>query len=140
MNGRTLFAAIALMGIASAHAGARADGKVLMNPDPAIKQIEEQWGFADAVVSGDRIYLSGVVAGMREGETDLTAAYKRAFDRIFPELARRHHLPLYPFFLEGVAMDPELNQADGLHPNERGVAVLVTRIAPVVAGLIRGSS
>ena len=44
--------------------------------------------------------------------------YKRAFDRIFPELARAHHVPLYPFFLEGVAMKPELNQPDGIHPNE----------------------
>jgi acyl-CoA thioesterase I len=49
-------------------------------------------------------------------------------------------VPLYPFFLEGVAMKPELNQPDGLHPNERGVAVLVDKIAPVVAGLIGGLS
>jgi acyl-CoA thioesterase-1 len=49
-------------------------------------------------------------------------------------------VPLYPFFLEGVAMNPELNQPDGLHPNERGVAVLVDRIAPVVAGLVRSPS
>jgi acyl-CoA thioesterase-1 len=63
-----------------------------------------------------------------------------AFDRIFPELARVHAVPLYPFFLEGVAMNPELKQPDGLHPNERGVAVLVDRIAPVVAGLVRSPS
>ena len=46
-------------------------------------------------------------------------------------------MTLYPFFLEGVAMDPDLNQPDGLHPNEQGVAVLVDRIAPVVAKLGR---
>jgi acyl-CoA thioesterase-1 len=84
---------------------------------------------------GTKVLLLGMQAPPNWGEE-----YKRAFDGIFPELARRHHLPLYPFFLEGVAMDPELNQADGLHPNERGVAVLVTRIAPMVAGLIGGSS
>jgi len=66
--------------------------------------------------------------------------YKRAFDSIFPELALEHHLPLYPFFLEGVAMKPDLNQPDGLHPNEKGVAVLVDRIAPVVARLIGDAS
>jgi len=66
--------------------------------------------------------------------------YRNAFDRIFPELARAHGVPLYPFFLEGVAMKPELNQPDGLHPNERGVAVLVDQIAPVVAGLVRSPS
>jgi acyl-CoA thioesterase-1 len=66
--------------------------------------------------------------------------YKNAFDRIFPELARVHAVPLYSFFLDGVAMKPELNQADGLHPNERGVAVLVERIGPVVARLLAGAS
>ena len=81
--------------------------------------------------SGAKLLLVGMLAPPNWGEE-----YKRAFDGIFPELARIHHLPLYPFFLEGVAMKPELNQPDGLHPNERGVAVLVDKIAPVVAGLI----
>jgi acyl-CoA thioesterase I len=85
--------------------------------------------------SGAKVLLIGMLAPPNWGED-----YKRAFDRIFPELAKAYHLPLYPFFLEGVAMKPELNQADGLHPNERGVAVLVDRIAPVVAGLIGGAS
>jgi acyl-CoA thioesterase-1 len=85
--------------------------------------------------SGAEVLLLGMFAPPNWGEE-----YKHAFDRIFPELAREHHLPLYPFFLEGVAMKPELNQPDGLHPNERGVGVLVDRIAPVVAGLIGGAS
>ena len=85
--------------------------------------------------SGAKVLLLGMLAPPNWGEE-----YKRTFDRIFPELAQVHHLPLYPFFLEGVAMKPELNQPDGLHPNERGVAVLVDRIAPVVAGLIGGAS
>lgn len=85
--------------------------------------------------SGAKLLLVGMLAPPNWGD-----GYKQAFDRIFPELARIHHLPLYPFFLEGVAMKPELNQPDGLHPNERGVAVLVDKIAPVVAGLISGQS
>jgi acyl-CoA thioesterase I len=85
--------------------------------------------------SGAKLLLVGMLAPPNWG-----AEYKQAFDRIFPELARIHHVPLYPFFLEGVAMKPELNQPDGLHPNERGVAVLVDKIAPVVAGLIGGLS
>jgi len=84
---------------------------------------------------GAKVLLIGMLAPPNWGEE-----YKHSFDRIFPELAEAHHLPLYPFFLEGVAMKPELNQPDGLHPNERGVGVLVDRIAPVVAGLIGGSS
>jgi acyl-CoA thioesterase-1 len=84
---------------------------------------------------GAKVLLLGMLAPPNWGEE-----YKRDFDRIFPDLARLYQLPLYPFFLEGVAMRPELNQPDGLHPNERGVAVLVDRIAPLVADLIGGAS
>jgi acyl-CoA thioesterase-1 len=86
-------------------------------------------------VSGAKVLLLGMLAPPNWGEE-----YRHAFDEIFPELARTHHLLLYPFFLEGVAMKPELNQPDGLHPNERGVAVLVDRIAPVVARLLGSAS
>jgi acyl-CoA thioesterase I len=80
-----------------------------------------------------KVLLLGMLAPPNWGE-----AYDRAFDRIFPDLARRYHVALYPFFLEGVAMKPDLNQPDGLHPNARGVAVLVGHIGPVVAGLVGG--
>lgn len=66
----------------SALAGARQEAKVLMPSDPASLKIEEDWGFSDAIVTGDTIYLSGVVAGVREGESDLRLAYARAFERI----------------------------------------------------------
>lgn len=78
-----------------------------------------------------------LLVGMR-APPNMGGAYVRAFDRIFPDLARTHHAALYPFFLEGVVMKPDLNQPDGLHPNERGVAVLVDRIGPVVARLVTG--
>jgi len=71
-----------------AGAGARKDAKVLMAQDPAALKFEEEWGFADAVVTGDTIYLSGVVAGIREGETDLKLGYERAFERIGTILQR----------------------------------------------------
>ena len=67
------------------------------------------------------------------------ADYQRDFDKIYPELAQAHGVALYPFLLDGVALDPQLNQPDGLHPNERGVAVIVDHIAPYVARLIGGS-
>ena len=82
-----------------------------------------------------KVLLVGMLAPPNWGEE-----YKTAFDRIFPELAKIHDVPLYPFFLEGVAMKPEFNQSDGLHPNERGVAVLVERLAPIVARLVGGPS
>jgi acyl-CoA thioesterase I len=85
--------------------------------------------------SGAKLLLMGMRASPNWGED-----YQHQFDRIYPELARAHGVTLYPFFLEGVAMDPKLNQPDGLHPNKAGVAALVDRIAPVVARLIGGRS
>lgn len=67
---------------------------------------------------------------------NLGAAYRRDFDSVFPRLAEKHEIALYPFFLDGVALNPELNQLDGLHPNARGVAVIVERILPYVIELI----
>jgi len=63
-------------------AGERQDAKVLMPSDPGSLKVEQDWGYSDAIVTGDTIYLSGVVAGVREGETDLRVAYTRAFERI----------------------------------------------------------
>ncbi|MGE0716735.1 MAG: arylesterase [Alphaproteobacteria bacterium] len=62
--------------------------------------------------------------------------YGQAFDGIYARLAERHGVPLYPFFLDGVAADPKLNQPDGIHPNAAGVAVVVERMLPAVAKLL----
>lgn len=67
---------------ALAFGGARQEAKVLMASDPAALKFEQDWGFSDAIVTGDTIYLSGVVAGVRDGETDLKVGYSRAFERI----------------------------------------------------------
>jgi acyl-CoA thioesterase I len=81
--------------------------------------------------AGAKVLLLGMLAPPNWGK-----AYGHDFDRIFPDLAHRYGVPLYPFFLEGVAMKPQLNQADGLHPNARGVVVLVDRIGPIVAQVL----
>jgi acyl-CoA thioesterase I len=101
-------------------------GTVRANLDKMIQKIE---------ASGAKVLLLGMIAPPNWGEE-----YKRAFDRVFPELAQAYHVPLYSFFLEGVAMKPELNQPDGIHPNEAGVLVLVDRIGPIVARLVGGAS
>ena len=77
------------------------------------------------------ILLAGMVAPRNLGND-----YANAFDAIFPELADKHGLLLYPFFLTGVALDPKLNQADGLHPTAEGIAIITKRIAPKVEELI----
>ena len=65
-----------------AFAGARQDAQVIMASDPGELKFQQDWGYASAVVSGDTVTLSGVVAGVRPGETDLRAGYTRAFERI----------------------------------------------------------
>jgi acyl-CoA thioesterase-1 len=79
--------------------------------------------------------LPVLVIGMRS-PANWGKAYAKAFDAIFPDLAKRYGHGLYPFFLDGVALDKALNQPDGLHPNAAGVAVIVKRILPAVERLL----
>ncbi len=72
-----------------------------------------------------------LLAGMRAAP-NLGPDYVRAFDGMYPALARAHRTPLYPFFLDGVAANPRLLQPDGLHPNARGVTIIVARLLPSV--------
>jgi acyl-CoA thioesterase-1 len=76
-----------------------------------------------------------LMAGML-APPNLGPDYGRGFNRIFPELARQYQVVFYPFFLKGVAADATLNQADGIHPNARGVEVLVKNILPAVERLL----
>jgi enamine deaminase RidA (YjgF/YER057c/UK114 family) len=76
----SLFALLLVMPLALA--GARQDAKVVMDPDPEEAKFQGEWGYSSAIRVGDTIYLSGVVAGVRSGETDLTLGYDRAFRRI----------------------------------------------------------
>jgi len=66
--------------------------------------------------------------------------YQASFDAIYPDLARKYGVPLYPFFLDGVALDQNYNQPDGLHPNPAGVAVIVGRILPVIERMLGKSA
>lgn len=78
-----------------------------------------------------------LLAGMRAAP-NMGADYVRAFEGMYPALARKYRVPLYPFFLDGVAGQRGLFQADGLHPNPRGVRILVRRIAPAVRRALAG--
>ena len=73
---------------AAACAGSRQQATVLLSEDPDSRKNQQEWGYADAVITGDTIYLSGVVAGLRPGETDLKLPYERAFERIGAILQR----------------------------------------------------
>jgi acyl-CoA thioesterase-1 len=87
--------------------------------------------------------LDGIVARLRaEGIEVLIAGmlappnlgreYGERFAEVFPRLAAQHQVPLYPFFLDGVAAVPALNLPDGVHPNADGIAVIVERMLPTI--------
>jgi acyl-CoA thioesterase-1 len=78
-----------------------------------------------------------LLAGMK-APRNLGKDYDEAFDGMYPELAARHGVVLYPFFLDGVVVNPALNQADGYHPNPAGVAVIVKRMLPAVEKALAG--
>jgi acyl-CoA thioesterase I len=79
--------------------------------------------------------LPVLLAGMR-APPNMGGPYTRAFDAIFPELASTHDVVFYPFFLDGVAAQRELNQSDGMHPSASGVDLIVSRMLPKVEELI----
>ncbi len=82
-----------------------------------------------------RTLVAGMIAPPNMG-----GEYGREFNRIFPELSKKYNDGLYPFFLEGVAGNPELNQSDAIHPNSDGVAVIVKNIIPYIAEYLQNSA
>ncbi len=80
---------------------------------------------------GVAVLLCGMVAPPNYGSD-----YASRFNAIYPDLAKSFGVPLYPFFLEGVAADARLNQADGMHPTAEGVDVIVKNILPTVQAFV----
>ena len=76
--------------------------------------------------------MAVLIAGMRAPEA-IGPDYARAFNAVFPAVAKAEGVRLYPFLLAGVAGDRTLNQADGIHPNRTGVRIIAGRLAPVLA-------
>ena len=66
-----------------------------------------------------KIILAGMIA-----PTSYGLEYKNNFDQIYPDLSKQYNLPLIPFLLEGVALKPDLNLSDGIHPNEKGTIII----------------
>ena len=79
-----------------------------------------------------KIILAGMLAPTTHG-----IDYKKNFDRIYPSLATQYKLPLIPFLLEGVAMKPELNQSDGIHPNREGTVVMSATLEKSIIRFIK---
>jgi acyl-CoA thioesterase I len=80
-------------------------------------------------------HIAVLLCGMRAAP-NLGPQYAAAFEPIYPDLAAKYGVLLYPFFLDGVAADLSLTQPDGMHPNPQGVGVIVKRMLPKVEELI----
>ena len=80
-------------------------------------------------------HIKVLLTGMH-AQRNLGADYVKEFDAIYPRLAKDYPVLFYPFILDGVALNPKLNQADGMHPNPAGVKVIVARILPLVKKLV----
>ncbi len=99
--------------------------------DPAIPERS-----LDAILA--RLKARGIpvlMAGMR-APPNLGSAYQTRFDGIYERLSRKYDVPLYPFFLDGVAGQTGLNQPDGIHPTSAGVDIIVERMLPAVEAFL----
>ncbi|MER9299885.1 arylesterase [Mesorhizobium sp. M0621] len=96
-----------------------------VSPDITRKNLDEMLGKLK------QRKIAVLLAGMRAAP-NLGADYQNAFDAIFPDLAKKYEVALYPFFLDGVAGQPGMQLEDGLHPNPQGIDQMVERILPTV--------
>jgi acyl-CoA thioesterase-1 len=111
---------------------------VALGSNDALRGLEpaETRANLDAILSKFKAAgLPVLLAGMK-APRNFGPDYVREFEAVFPALAKRHDALFYPFILEGVALDPAMNQADGIHPNPKGVARMVEGILPLAEQLI----
>jgi acyl-CoA thioesterase-1 len=107
---------------------------VELGANDALRGLEPSLAYAnlDAILGRLREHeVKTLLTGML-APRNLGPDYGREFDGIYPRLEAKYGIPLYPFFLEGVALHPENTLADGLHPNADGVDVIVRGILPLV--------
>ena len=135
-------------GDTSAGGRARLDWVLADNPDAVILALGANDGLRGIDPAETRKNLTAILETLRERKLpvlilgmlappNLGKDYGEDFNAIYPELAEEYQTLLYPFMLEGVAANPALNQADGIHPNEAGVAVMVENIAPLAKRLLK---
>ncbi|MBA8899849.1 MULTISPECIES: arylesterase [unclassified Phyllobacterium] len=79
-----------------------------------------------------QVILAGMLAPPNMG-----GDYEQKFNAIFPDLAKKYDVPLYPFFMDGIATEASLLQADGMHPTTQGVAVMVKGFLPIMQKTIK---
>lgn len=139
--------AAAASGDTTAGGRARLDWSLVDNPQAAIVELGANDGLRGLEPKSTSENLSAILAALKArgmptllagmlAPPNLGAAYGKEFNAIYPRLAKEQGAALYPFFLDGVATDPALNQADGMHPTAKGIGIIVERILPAVEKLI----
>ena len=103
--------------------------------DPKIPRAALEQILTRLKARGIKVLLCGMLAPPNFGEQ-----YATEFNAIYPDLAKAFAVPLYPFFLQGVAGDAKLNQADGIHPTTEGVDTIVRAILPTVEAFLGAKS
>jgi acyl-CoA thioesterase I len=103
----------------------------LRGTDPAVTRAALSDILTRLKTRGIAVLLCGMVAPPNYGSD-----YAARFNAIYPELSKSFGVPLYPFFLDGVAADAKLNQADGMHPTADGVDIIVKNILPTVEAFL----
>ncbi len=103
----------------------------LRGTDPAVTRAALTEIVKQLKARGVAVMLCGMVAPPNYG-----ADFAARFNSIYPDLAKAYDVPLYPFFLDGVAADDKLNQADGIHPTSEGVDIIVKNILPSVEAFL----
>jgi acyl-CoA thioesterase-1 len=127
---------------------ARLDWALPDNADAVILELGANDALRGIPVAETTKMLDGILAKLRERKLPVLIAgmeaprnwgpdYAATFRAMYAELSRKYDAALYPFFLDGIAMDASLNLRDGIHPTEKGVARIVERILPSVEDLIR---
>jgi acyl-CoA thioesterase-1 len=102
------------------------------SPDLTFKNLD--WMLGTLKKRGIPVLLAGMMAPPNMGRE-----YEDKFNAIYPKLAKKYGVAFYPFFLDGVAANPKLNQGDGMHPNPEGEKIVVDRIAPYVIRALSGA-
>ena len=101
-----------------------------INPDQTKQNLED---IINIITSNNiKIILAGMIASPTNGLN-----YKKKFDKIYPDLSKKFELELIPFLLKGVALNPSLNQADGIHPNEKGVLIITETIKKGITNFLK---
>ena len=99
-----------------------------------IKPSETEKNLEKIILTAKEKNIKVVLAGMYAPTTH-GGQFKKEFDKIYPNLAKKHDLTLIPFLLEGVALNPKLNQSDGVHPNYEGTLIVSKTLKDIILKL-----